>query len=504
MSQSDELREADAGTAELSPDTLAEARAEASTLTSRAGADEAVEADQDAAARPATTTTGTTAAGTGPGTAGKGSLWRDANFLTLWSGQALSQFGAQITELAIPVLAVLMLNATEWEVGVLNAAQVAAFLVVGLPAGAWIDRMRKRHVMIAADGVRALALGALPVLALFGALEIWHMIVVALIMGVATVFFDVSNQSIIPSLVRTDQIAEANGKLQSTEQLAGLAGPAVGGWLVGVLAAPLAIFITVGTYLASFVALLFTRDHEQLRPPEDRKPLVHEIGEGLRWVFGNPLLRRIVGTTGVANFFGTMATTLLPIFALRELGLTPQMLGIVFSLSAVGGLLGAIATPRIVKRLGEARAIPISAIAFSIAPFFLPAISLVPALAFPLLVVQFFVMSFTILLYNITQVTFRQRITPPRLLGRMNASIRFVVWGVMPIGALLAGALGTWIGTVPTLWIAASGELLACLFVVTGPFWSMRELPDAHEDHATGGPATADADAEGGGAERGR
>ncbi|HEY9306519.1 MAG TPA: MFS transporter [Microbacterium sp.] len=493
MSQSDGLRGVDAAPEELAADTLAEARAEASTLTSRAGADEAVEADQDAAA----------AAATPIPTAGKGSLWRDRNFLTLWSGQALSQFGAQITELAIPVLAVLMLDATEWEVGVLNAAQVAAFLVVGLPAGAWIDRMRKRHVMIVADGVRAVALGTLPALALLGALEIWHMIVVALIMGVATVFFDVSNQSIIPSLVRTNQIAEANGKLQSTEQLAGLAGPAFGGWLVGVLAAPLAIFITVGTYLASFVALLFTRDHEQLRAPEDHKPLAHEIGEGLRWVFGNPLLRRIVGTTGVANFFGTFTTTLLPIFALRELGLTPQMFGIVFSLSAVGGLLGAIATPHIVKRIGEARAIPISAIAFCIAPLFLPAISLVPALAFPLLIVQFFVSSFTILLYNITQVTFRQRITPPRLLGRMNASIRFVVWGVMPIGALLAGALGTWIGTVPTLWIAACGELLAGLFVVIGPFWGMRELPDAHEEHTNGGPAAADS-ADGRGADPGR
>lgn len=468
MSQSDEAGGIDADVEQA----VAEARAEASTLTSRAGADEATEADQAAAS----------SAATAP--APKGSLWRDRNFLTLWSGQALSQFGAQITELAIPVLAVLILDATEWEVGVLNAAQVAAFLVVGLPAGAWIDRMRKRHVMIAADAVRAVALATLPVLAIFGVLEIWHLIVVALIMGVATVFFDVSNQSIIPSLVRTNQIAEANGKLQTTEQLAGLAGPAAGGWILGVLAAPVAIFITVGTYFASFVALLFTRDHEQFRAPEDRKPLVHEIGEGLRWVFGNPLLRRIVGTTGVANFFGTIATTLLPIFALRELGLTPQMLGVVFSLSAVGGLLGAIATPHIVKRVGEARAIPISAIAFSVSPFFLPAISLVPELAFPLLVLQFFVMSFTILLYNITQVTFRQRITPPRLLGRMNASIRFVVWGVMPIGALLAGALGTWIGTVPTLWIAACGELLAGLFVVIGPFWSMRELPDAHADHA--------------------
>jgi len=472
MSQSDELRTAETASEELAPETLAEARAEASTPTSRAAADEAVEADQDAAL-----------AASSPAPAPKGSLWRDRNFLTLWSGQALSQFGAQITELAIPVLAVLMLNASEWEVGLLNAAQVAAFLVVGLPAGAWIDRMRKRRVMIWADAVRAVALATLPVLALLGVLEIWHMIVVALIMGVATVFFDVSYQSILPSLVRTNQIAEANGKLQSTYELANIAGPGIGGWLIGVLTAPFAIFATVGTYVASFIALLFTRDHEKLRAPEDHKPLIHEIGEGLRWVFGNPLLRRIVGTTGMANFFGTIAQTLVPIFVLRELGLSPQMFGIVFSLSAVGGLVGAIATPRIIGWLGEARAIPVSAIAFSLAPFFLPAVSLVPALAFPLLVVQGFIMSFTILLYNITQVTFRQRITPPRLLGRMNASIRFVVWGVMPIGALIAGALGTWIGTVPTLWIAATGELLACLFVVIGPFWGMRELPDAHAEH---------------------
>lgn len=472
MSQSDEPVADAIGTDEIDAGVLAEARAEASSPSSPARADDAVEADQDAAA-----------ATPSPAPAPKGSLWRDRNFLTLWSGQTLSQFGAQITELAIPVLAVLMLDATEWEVGVLNAAQVAAFLVVGLPAGAWIDRMRKRRVMIWADAIRAVALATLPVLALLGVLEIWHMIVVALIMGVATVFFDVSYQSIIPSLVRTNQIAEANGKLQSTYELANIAGPGIGGWLIGVLTAPFAIFATVGTYVVSLVALLFTRDHEKLRAPEDHKPLVHEIGEGLRWVFGNPLLRRIVGTTGMANFFGTIATTLLPIFVLRELGLTPQAFGIVFSLSAVGGLVGAILTPRIIARLGEARAIPISAIAFSVAPFFLPAISLVPTLAFPLLVVQGFIMSFTILLYNITQVTFRQRITPPRLLGRMNASIRFVVWGVMPIGALLAGALGTWIGTVPTLWIAATGELLAGLFVIIGPFWAMRELPDAHAEH---------------------
>ncbi|MGC5077690.1 MFS transporter [Agrococcus sp. DT81.2] len=409
------------------------------------------------------------------------SLWRDGNFLTMWSGQALAQLGSQVTELAIPVLAVLLLNATELEVGFLNAAGVAAFLVVGLPAGAWIDRMRKRHVMIWADAVRAVALAALPLLWWAGLLEMWHLYAVAIVIGVATVFFDVSYQSILPSLVRPQQIAEANGKLQATYEMANIGGPAIGGWLIGIVAAPLAILTTVGTYLASAVALLLTRDHEQPRAADDRAPMLREIGEGMRWVFGNPLLRRIVTTTGIFNFSHTLSMTLLPIFLLRELGLSPAAMGVIFSLGAVGGLAGAIATPHIVRVIGEARAIPVSAIAFGVVACFLPLAATFPAVAFPLLVAQGFVASFTVLLYNITQVTFRQRITPSRLLGRMNASIRFCVYGVMPLAALAAGGLGTWLGVVPTMWIGAIGEVLAALFVIVGPFWALRALPDAGE-----------------------
>jgi MFS family permease len=406
------------------------------------------------------------------------SLWRDANFLRMWGGQALSQFGAQITELAVPVMAVLLLQASEFEVGVLTAANVAAFLIVGLPAGAWIDRMRKRHVMIWADAVRAVALAALPLLWWLGALQMWHLYAVALVVGVATVFFDVSYQSLIPSLVRPRQIAEANGKLQATYEVANIAGPGIGGWLIGILTAPLAILATVGTYLVSFVALLLTRDDEQPRAADDRAPILHEIWEGLRFVFTERLLRRIVATTGTSNFFNTISMTMLPIFILRELGLSPASMGVIFSLGAVGGLLGAIATPHIVRRIGEARSIPVSSIGFSVIAVFLPVAAMVPSIAFPLLVAQGFVGSFTVLLYNITQVTFRQRITPPRLLGRMNASVRFVVWGVMPIAALLSGVLGTWLGVVPTMWIGAIGQLFAALFVVVGPFWAMRDLPD--------------------------
>jgi len=417
------------------------------------------------------------------------SLWRDGNFLTLWTGQAFSHFGAQVFELALPTLAVLLLHATEAQVGYLNAAAMAAFLVVGLPAGAWIDRMRKRHVMIWADAVRALALATIPLLHLFGHLEMWHLYLVALVVGVATVFFDVSYQSIVPSLVRTDQIAEANGKLESTNQIAGLAGPAVGGGLVSLVTAPLAIVVTACTYVISMVALLLTRDHEQLRAPEDHAPLHREIGEGLQWVFGNALLRRIVATTAISNLCSTLVFTLMPIFYLRILGFTPAVMGLLFSLGAVGGLLGAMATPRIVARIGEARTIPISALAFSIAMVPLPLAAVLPQpAAFAMLVVQAFAMSFGVLVYNITQVTFRQRITPSRLLGRMNASIRFCVWGVMPLSALAAGWLGTALGTVPALWIGSLGGLVSALPVALGPFWRLRELPAA--EAAGGEPAT--------------
>ena len=389
-------------------------------------------------------------------------LWRARNFRTMWTGQALSQLGEEIPRLALPVLAVLLLNATEFEVGVLNAASLIAFLVVGLPAGAWIDRLRKR----------------LPALWLTGGLQMWQVYLVALVLGVATVFFDVAYQSIVPSLVRTDQIAEANAKLESTQQLSGIAGPAIAGWLIGVLSAPLALLTTALTYASSIVALLLTTDAEPRRAASDHAPIHREVAEGLGWVFGNPLLRRIVATTAVSNLSSVLVFTLLPLFYLRVLGFTPETMGLVLSLSAAGGLLAAVTAPRITRAVGEARAIPLSAIMFSLATLLLPlAVALPSGWVLPALVAQGLVGNFAVLLYNITQVSFRQRITPARLLGRMNASIRFVVWGIMPPAALLAGWLGETIGVVPTLWWGAGFGLLAILPVGLGPFWRLRALP---------------------------
>jgi MFS family permease len=404
-------------------------------------------------------------------------LLRNRNFLWFWSGDTISQLGAQFTGLAIPVLAVTLLGATEWEVGVLSAAQTAAFLVVGLPAGAWIDRMLKRRVMIAADLVRAVALAAVPALWFTGGLEMWHLYVVGAIVGVATVFFDVSYQSYVPILLPGPQVGNANSKLETTAQVARIGGPGLAGALLTVVSAPVLLLADAISYLFSAFAIWRVHDDEVRSDPAERQGLFREIGEGIRFVFRHPLISRIVGTTATGNFFGQLVTTLEVIFVLNVLGLSPALLGAMFSVGAVGGLLGAVSTPWITKRIGEGTAVSVSAMGFGVAMLAFPLAGVFPALAVPLLLAGFFLEAFLVLVYNITQVTMRQRLCPPRLLGRMNASIRFVVWGVMPIASLLAGLLGSTIGILPTMWIGFAGTVLAAGFVVFSPLTTMRQLP---------------------------
>ncbi|WP_170207916.1 MFS transporter [Rarobacter incanus] len=406
-----------------------------------------------------------------------GTLWADRNFLTLWGGQALSQIGAQIAQVAMPVVAVLLLRATDFQVGVLSAASVAAFLVIGLPAGAWIDRLRKRRVMIAADAVRAGALAAIPILWASGSLHIWHLYVIATIMGVATVFFDVSYQSLIPALVGPAHISEANSKLESTQQIARLVGPAASGGLIGLFSAPLVIVITVATYLGSFGALVRTRSNEPKHTRVGAKPLGREIAEGLQWVFGNPLLRRIVVAIALSNIFSQIAFTLQPILILRILGMSATTMGAILSIAACGGLAGALTATRLSRRFGDSRLIPCAAILWCVAGLLMPVAAAFPAAAFAILAIEGALMSYGILVFNVIQVSFRQRVTPPHLLGRMNASVRFMFWGAMPIGSMLAGALGSHLGTVAAIWIGAIGQIAGLSLLICGPFWSRGTLP---------------------------
>ena len=407
------------------------------------------------------------------------SLWRHGGFLRLWAGETASQFGEQFGNLAIPVIAVSVLGATSFEVGLLNAAETLAFLVIGLPAGAWIDRWIKRKVMLRADLIRALLLAAIPVLWFTHLLAFWQLVIVATAVGVCSVFFDVSYQSFIPNLVRNEQIGDANSKLETSAQVARIAGPAAAGGLLALLAAPLLLAVTAVTYLLSFFALTSIRDTEVAKPVEDRRPLVVEIKEGLSWVFHQPLLVRIVLCTAISNLFGALIFAMMPILVLRELGLSPAFFGLIGSAGAVGGLLGASLSGRIQKWVGEGHAIPLSQIVFGLAVFLMPLAAFLPAIAVPLLIAGEFFFSASVLVYNIAQVSFRQRICPPALLGRMNASIRFIVWGVMPIGGLVAGLLSTGIGVLPTIIVGCAGSLLGGIPVIFSKLWRMRTLPTA-------------------------
>lgn len=416
-------------------------------------------------------------------------LLRDTNFLTFWTGQSISQFGAQLAQLAFPVLAVSLLHASEFEVGALNASATAAFLVVGLPAGAWVDRWLKRRVMIAADLLRLCAMLTVPLLWWTGSLAVWHLYVIAGLVGVATVFFDVSYQSYVPILVRGGQVPDANSKLEATSQLARMAGPAAAGGLLGLISAPLLFFGTSLGYLASAGFLWRTRDAERPQPRHERRPLVIEIREGLGFVRRHLLIRRIVMCTAATNFFSTLVYTLFPVLVLRDLGLGAGGLGLILSIGSIGGLLGATATPWIARRIGEGLVIPLASLIGSAFLGFIPFSTALPEKwqATALLALAEFGFSFGVLAYNIMQVSMRQRVCPPRLLGRMNASIRFLVWGVMPVGGLLAGVLGESIGLLPTIWIGIAGGFLGAVPVLFSPLRTMKKLPDSYEPDAAGG-----------------
>ena len=404
------------------------------------------------------------------------------NFRQLWIGDAFGQLGAQLAIFALPIYAVQTLAATELEMGFLTAAETVAFPAIGLLVGAWVDRMNKRRTLIVADLVRAAALAVVVVTGLTGHGSVPLLIGVAVAMSCATVFFDVAHQSYVPGLVGLEHIAEGNSKLQATQSVAIAVGPGLGGQLLRVVTAPALVAITVVTYLVSALAVGRIRHDETLPPREERRPLRTEIAEGLRFVLGQPLLRRIVACTGLSNLAGAISGALMAIYALRVLDLSPAAFGAVGSAGAIGGLVGAVVAERLSRRIGEGRVIALSAAAW------LPAMALTP-LALPLadagvpagvtLVVGGGLQMFWIVVYNVAQVSFRQRLCPPALLGRMNASVRFLVWGGMPLGGLIGGFLGTHVGVVETLWIALAGTALGSLPVLLSPLARMRELPGA-------------------------
>jgi MFS family permease len=410
------------------------------------------------------------------------SLLRHRDFRLLWASDTISQFGTFVAQTVLPLLAVTALAATPFEMGVLTAAETAAFLLIGLPAGAWVDRMRRRPLMLRADVVRAVLMLSIPVAWWAGVLTLAQMVVVALFVGVCTVFFDVSYQSYLPTLVGREQLLEGNAKLQASQSVAQVSGPALGGGLAQLAGvANAASSIGLG-FVASALFLLRIKKVEP-RPERvaDRR-LWPEIAEGLRFVFGNKIIRAIALTGTTAGFFLMMETATLVIFMARDLGLTSAQVGLVLSVGGVGGALGAATANWWYRTIGNARAIWVSVLA--IGPFELLIPLARPGWTIWLSVLGLLGVGYGVIVHNIAQVSFRQSICPDRLLGRMNASMRFLIWGAFPLGSLAGGVLGELIGVRGTLWVAASGLALSGLWVVLSPLRRMVNTPPTTTDPA--------------------
>ena len=416
----------------------------------------------------------------------RGGLWRHGDFLRLWTGETISQFGSQISQLAIPLTAILVLDATAFEVAALTTVEFLPFIIFTLPAGVWVDRMRRRPILIAGDVVRALLLGSIPIAYVLDALTLGQLFVVGFLFGICTVFFDVAYQSYLPSLVERNQIIEGNSKLEITRSAAQIGGPGLGGVLIQVFTAPYAVLLDAVSFAASALAIFRIRAVEETPPTVERsdgkKPSMWtELKEGLRFVLSNPNLRAQAGCTSTSNFFSSVSFSIILVYAVRELDLSPGLIGFVFSLGALGGLAAALTATRISSRFG------IGPTTIVMAAFFGPTMILYAVApsgnaAVPLLVTAQLIFGFTVVVYNIVQVSYRQAICPPRLQGRMNSVMRFIVWGTIPLGTLTGGALASWIGLRATIVVGAIGGGSAVLWIVFSPQRHLRDMPEPVDD----------------------
>ena len=411
------------------------------------------------------------------------------DFLKLWSAETVSQFGSQISQLAIPFVALGVLNASTFEIALLNVVEMLPFLLIGLVAGVWVDRLRRRPVLIAGDLGRAALLATIPIAYLLNVLTIVQLYVVGAAVGALTVFFDVAYQSYLPSLVERDQLQEGNAKLEISRASAQVAGPGLAGVLIGIVRAPFAVVLDALSFLGSGLFVLWIRRPEP--PPgrhrSDGEPgpdFRAEMAEGLRWVIDNAHLRSIAACTGSSNLFSSIIFSVMLVFAVRVMGMTAEEIGLAFSVGSLGALLGALTANRVSERLGVGPTIVLfsaiggpPAIIFALAP-----VGTAQPILVGLVALMGFLGGLASVVYNVAQVSFRQAITPARLQGRMNATMRWIVWGTMPVGGVIGGLMGTFIGVRETILLGGIGGSLVFLPVLFSPVRGIRTMPEPQQE----------------------
>jgi MFS family permease len=405
-------------------------------------------------------------------------LWHHSDFLKLWAGDTVTQFTGQVTSLALPTLAILTLDVTGLQLGILAALGFVAFPTLGLFAGVWMDRVRRKRAMIIVNIVRLMTLATVPAAYLLNTLTLYQLYTVSFIMGLCTLFFDVAYQSYLPSLVKREDIVEGNQKLQVSASAGQVFGPSIASVLMGFFGAALSIIIDVMGFLVSVLTLSAIRKPEP-KPTLIKRDFFAEMKEGLKVVTGNKLLWTQAGCTGTTNLGSSMFGVAILLYAYRVLGISKSTIGFAFSIGAIGFLLGVLISTNMTKRLGLGRTIALSTMMnFGFLLCLLP----LGNLSIIAIGIGLFVTNIGVPIYNINQVSLRQIITPQRLQGRMNATMRTIVWGTIPLGSFIGGALTTLIGIIPTLILSAILSGMAFLWIVLGPIISLQKQPEAAND----------------------
>lgn len=401
-------------------------------------------------------------------------LWHHQNFRKLWAGSTISLFGSQVTVLALPFAAALTLHATAVQMGLLAMAESLPTLLGGFIIGVWIDRLRRRPILISADIGRALLLCSIPVADLVGFLNIEYLLGVAFLVGTLTLVFNVAYTAFLPSLVESEQLVEANSKIEISNTLSQVAGPGIAGALIQALTAPIAIIVDALSFLLSAGCLCIIKVQETQHSSEEQQSFWQELVEGLQAVISNPSLRTIAACCATLNGFGGIKQAVLVLYFTRVLGWGAASYGFLYAIASVSGLLGAFFNARILRRLGTGPTLLLSALGIGVGWLLIPAVGNHSILTVPLIMLGALLFGISNTLFNVIGGSLEQQITPQRLLGRVNACMNVIGTGTLPLGALLGGYLGTILGLRTALLIAGGGLSLGFVWILLSPLRKLR------------------------------
>lgn len=409
-------------------------------------------------------------------------MFANSDFAKLWAGETISQLGSQITLFALPLVAILTLHATVFEVGLLNGMRYLPVIAIALPVGVWFDRRRRRPVLIACACSSAVVIGLVPLASAIGVLSIGLLCVVAVAAGALGMAFDIGSFSYVPSLVEQKDLAKSNARLQASIAVAGIAGPSLAGFLVGLITAPITLSVDAVSFLFSAAGLVsISRREPPVQAPSERSSIRRFIAEGLQAVYGSRLLRTLLSQMAMVNLASGATYTLFVVYAVRQLGISPFKLGLVIAGMAAGSLVGAVTGGRVRKALGLGRSMALNTAGASLPLFAI----LIPhgagVVTVVILALAHFIYGINITMLNVSVITLRQVITRPEVLGRMNASYRMIIMGTMPLGSMAGGLLGTALGLRPALVIALIALATPVAWVFFAPAFRLTEMPSGPE-----------------------